>query len=612
MHELRFSAELLAYLALLLGLGGLAGRVAGRPSSFFEQLTLGYGAALAFAFLAAACGLLGPGGAIVGALLGLTGLVLSRGELRRAAAPPRFSRADLLPALMVAAVLLPSFWIALNPAVNWDAAVYHLTLPRIYLEAGGFTPVEMSVYAIWPHGPQLIYAFGLLAGGPPLAKLMHFAAALLVLAGLHHALRRSGLEYWRGGAWVAIAALVVHPLVLFEMQTAYVDLTQAFLFLAAFLALARAGEKPEDAGRALLLAGIAGGGIAVCKPTGLLLLPALLPLLFPYLLARRREGKTGEALLLLATRWLAPILLFWLPWVFRSFKLTGNPFYPFFWTRLGGPDWNEDLARQFVEWQQGIGMGRRPLDYLLLPWRLLTQGEHGFDRFDGRLSLALLPLLLLALFRAARPDPPRLLRPALAAAAIQLALWAFSSQQLRFLIPALPLVALAVGLAAADLAARWPRLGRIGPVFAALLPAVVFSEDPALLRKGLQHAAIYRDPGFVDDPWGAAPAYRERLLELPADVKILLLGSNQGYYVPRPFVADSFFEASQVAAWLADTPREELPAKLAARGITHVLVRLPLRGPYPRPLFELLSEGRQLRPIWSSPGGDAVLLELAR
>ncbi len=615
MHELILIVALLLYLGACLGLGSgfekLLPRLFPAGLGMFERLVLGFAAALPLCFALAAAGWLSRTSAFVLLGLALLGLGLGlRGKRIPGDAPAGFGAAEIVPLLMLGAALLPSFWIAINPAVNWDAAVYHLTLPRIYLEQGGFVPLEMSVYAVWPHGPQLLYAFGLLFGGPPLAKLMHFASGLLVLAGLRHALGRSGLACWRFGAWVAMALFVMHPLVLFELQTAYVDLTQALFFLAAFLGLARAAEAGSDADGYLLLAGFAAGAVAVCKPTGLLFLPALLPLLVSCFLARRCRG-LGSALTAMLLRFAAPILLLWLPWVWRSFRLTGNPFYPFFWDLFGGPDWNAALGDQLLAWQRGMGMGRSPLDYLLLPWRVLTEGDRGYENFDGRLALVAIPFLLLALWRAARPEPPALLRPALATSAIYFALWAMSSQQMRFLIPILPLLALAGGLAAAELAGRFfPRRPLLASALALLLPLIVFAEDPSLLRKGLQHAAIYRDARFVADPWAAAPAFREPLLALPPASKVLLLNWNQGYYSPIPFLADSFFEASQIAAWLEGTPAAELPTVLRGRGVTHVLLGRPWRVRYPQALIELLSVPGPLSPVWRSPDGEFTLYAL--
>lgn len=622
MHELVFLGWLTLFAATFLGLGLLAEfalrRFLPADVGLFGRWVLGLGVALLLAFGLTATGLLGKPASLALLLLAGAGFFWRwRALTSPVALPTRWSRVDLLPGLMLLSVLLPLFLMALSPAVHWDAAVYHLALPRIYLETGGFVPVELSVYSVWPHGPQLVYAFGLLWGGPALAKLLHFGCGILVLGGLAHALRRSELPGWRLGLGVAAFSFLIHPVVLFEMQAAYVDLVMALFYLAAFLFLARTRTAPEaEQPGWLLLAGIAAGGVAVCKPTGALFLAPFLAILLPFWLGRG-PGHDGSAprgrtrlLLLVLTRFLPPILLLWLPWLWRSFRLTGNPLYPFVG---GGPDWSPALAEQLLTWQRGIGMGRTPLDYLLLPWRVLTQGDTGYAHFDGKLSPLLILPLLLALFRASRPSPPPLLRPALAVAGSYFLFWAASSQQMRFLIPMLPLLALAGGLAAADFAAPLlaaPSRWRWAPALALLFPLAVYGNDPALLRKGLQHASVYRHPGFVYDPWDAAPPFRAAINTLPPTAKVLMLNWNQGYFCPRPFLADSFYEASQISDWLEGATTAELPARLAERGVSHVLFHPQWRVRYPPAVMELLGDRDRLRPVWAAPDQSFILFEL--
>lgn len=613
MHELLFIGWLSLFAATFLGLGFLAEGALRRflpdDVGYFGRLVLGLGFSLVATFGLTTAGLLGKPASVV-----LFGLAAAGFFWRRPALPPtlppRLARTDLLPGLMLLSVLLPLFWMALSPAVHWDAAVYHLALPRLYLETGGFVPVELSVYSVWPHGPQLVYGLGLLWGGPALAKLLHFGSAILVLGGLAHVLRRSGQPGWRLGFWVAAFSFLVHPVVLFEMQAAYVDLVMALFYLATFLFLMRAKTAAsEELPSWLLLAGIAAGTVAVCKPTGALFLAPFLAILGPLWLGRSDRARF---LALLFTRFLPPILLLWLPWLWRSFRTTGNPLYPFVW---GGPDWSPTLAEQLLTWQRGIGMGRGALDYLLLPWRVLTQGDTGYAHFDGKLAPWLILPLLLAFWRALRPVPPALLRPALAVAGLYFGLWAASSQQMRFLIPILPLLALAGGLAAADLLASLTapasRYRILAPALALLFPLAVFGNDPALARKGLQHAKVYRDARFVYDPWGAAPPFREAIAALPKTAKVLMLNWNQGYFCPRPFLADSFFEASQIAAWLDGATADALRARLAERGVSHILFHPQWRVRYPPGLLELLNDRTRLRPVWATPDQSFVLFELA-
>jgi hypothetical protein len=95
---------------------------------------------------------------------------------------------------------------------------------------------------------------------------------------------------------------------------------------------------------------------------------------------------------------------------------------------------------------------------------------------------------------------------------------------------------------------------------------------------------------------------------------VLLLDTNQVYFLEREAIADSFFEASQLADWLADatTPRE-LAARLAARGVTHLLWdrRRDWRIDWPASLHALLADPRRARSLYRAIDGRVELFELS-
>ena len=74
-----------------------------------------------------------------------------------------------------------------------------------------------------------------------------------------------------------------------------------------------------------------------------------------------------------------PILALGAPWYAKTALATGNPVYPFAFEVFGGRDWSTALAAQFGNWHAALGMGREPLDYLLLPLRVLVQPDHFGD-----------------------------------------------------------------------------------------------------------------------------------------------------------------------------------------------------------------------------------------
>lgn len=503
---------------------------------------------------------------------------------------------------------LPVWGPALSWQVSWDASTYHLTLPRLYLAAGGFVPVSGNVYSNWPLATELLYAAALALGSHPAAKLLHGAFGLATLWVLWLGARREGRET---AGWIAAPLVLASPVVMFEWGVAYVDLAYAFFFSAGLLFVARWREGSVDATKTLWLAGLCGGALAGVKLSGVLGAAALFAAMLPTLASRVAKGH-GRAAGADALRFGLPVLLLWLPWLAKSALYTGNPVYPLLFGTFGGPDWSDRLSEQFFAWQRSIGMGRGVLDTLLLPLRVTLQAGPGYAEFAGRIGAHW--LVALPLFWPARRHA--LARVALLASAAYFVLWALGSQQARFLVPILPPLALCAGLGVMEGLSRLREARLRRAATAALL---------ALLLLFALHAMRFHAAGALDLlrrlSAGGEAALRADAVHpvhafvatLPPDAKLLLLNTNQGYFLARDYQADSFFEASQIADWLrsADTAAEA-HRRLRERGFSHVL--LARRGwgiAWPAGLVALLGDPALAPRRFGSRDGFEVF-ELAR
>jgi hypothetical protein len=552
---------------------------------------------MAGTFLLAATGQLAP--VPVGGLMVISAMAAAGARWRWGAAPRE----------ALALVSLPLLLVALSPHAPWDAATYHLALPKQFVAAGGFRPVPMSIYSNWPLGTELLFAVAMLVQDHVLAKLLHLGFGLLTL----HAVFLACREFHRpASGWLAAPLLLANPVVLFEMTAAYVDLAYAFFLLSALLFMARALGGGRDANTCLLLAGLCAGVLTGLKLNGFVGAAAIGALSLPTLLTAARRGEARPAMRDLSLRFALPVLLLWLPWLIKSAAYTGDPFYPFLYPLLGGPDWSPALADQLRTWQRSIGMGREALDYLLLPARVILAGGVGYGHFAGQIGafwIALLPLALL--FGLGR----RLVRCCLGASAVYFAAWSLSSQQMRLLIPILPLLSIASAVTVLDLLERLPsarvaRAARCGLPVAAAVVAIVLGRGA--FHRGLEMLPLY---------WSSAPSLQRAVVhpvyafidrELPEDARLLLLNTNQGFFIERDYLADSFFEASQIADWLRPASTVgEVRQRLESRGITHVLIEHRSWGiRYPDALLALLRDPAQVEPRYRPRNGRFTLLEL--
>lgn len=507
--------------------------------------------------------------------------------------------------LLTGAVLL-ALWIqVLWPRIAWDANVYHLTVPRLYLESGGFRRIPFNVYSNWPLNTQLLFALAMAARDYVLAKAVHFAFGLATLLLIYRVARSAGRS-WPG--WVGGVLFLVNPVVLDEFRAAYVDLALAFFLLLAFVMVHHALEENEARGQRLLLAGVFSGVAAGIKPTGI---TAVLCLLALYLVATVRQRRSPRQILDGMARIAVPAGLMLVPWGLKSWILTGNPVYPFFYSVLGGPEWSVELGQQLQQWQQGMGMGRSWADYLLLPIRVVIAGGSGYEHFDGRISPLWLVLVPLAVW-VGRRQP--LITRSLGVAGLYFVLWALTSQQMRFLIPMLPLLSIAAALSLVELGRKAKdSAGRaLQWAVTVLLSATLVLVSSSMLMPAWKSLERYLEIGeaVMDD--AVPPVFEYINQELPKGARLMFLNTNHGFFSGREFVADSFFEASQINAFLSSKEgKRDIGEALQELDITHLLVENRDRHvPWPRSLYEFLNDPELSRRIYRSPDSVYDVVEV--
>lgn len=507
----------------------------------------------------------------------------------RAAGVARPNPSLLVLVVSLGGVLVLLFFQALSPEVATDAQVYHLQVPKLMIGSGGFRPIPFNVYSHWPMNLELLFALALLLKDHVLASLVHFLFGALTVASL--VLFGRQWQSTRGGL-LAAGFFLANGVVLFEMPIAYVDVAAAFFLFVSFWCAARALASTEGRTPNLLTAGVFCGVLAGTKLNAVI---GCVALGLAYVSVRARQAGWARALGEATFGLALPCAALAVPWYIKCAFETGNPFYPLLYEWLGGIEWNAALAEQFDEWHRGIGMGREPLDYLLLPFRVATMGGLGYDRFAGTLNPAWIVLVPASLLGARRRP---IVAWCLAAGLLYFALWSLSSQQSRFLIPALPLLSAAAGMAVSDLLAgegRWRRIAE---------PAVyVASAAGLIVITGLTATSYgWRGPQLsAESREQAVPrVFRQLNQQLPATARVLFVSVNRAFFCEREVLADSFFEASQVNELLLKRRSSvELLSELRSRGITHVLRWRHNRGlRYPRTFRQILNDPRASRLVF--------------
>jgi hypothetical protein len=280
------------------------------------------------------------------------------------------------------------------------------------------------------------------------------------------------------------------------------------------------------------------------------------------------------------------------PWYLRAWYYTGNPLFPMFYDVLTGlgvdvARWDEGKEGGWQAAMERYGHGRSPIDLLLLPWRMTWHG----GLYAGSLGpawLLLLPLIPLFWRRIGRD-----LRILSALALVYLALWAspYSSFQLRYLVPLVPVLGV---LAAAALRHLRPLLRRAGwrrapaivgglvvaamvlnlPPFFALkdarewTPSIMRSVGPGawLTVLGVRDADRYLVRRVR--PYGAVLFMNEAL---PDDARVVTFAGAVHFYA-RPEVVHDYSRCVAHATWgYASGEEERAHAALREAGVTHIL-----------------------------------------
>ena len=117
-----------------------------------------------------------------------------------------------------------SLSLALAPAFATDALVYHLAVPKAYLEAGGIINLPNNVFSFYPQHTEMLYLFALAMGTDHLAQLTGLGIVFLLLIALHQYYRQKGSATY---ALLVPTVFLSTPAFFTVAYSAYVDLQAA-------------------------------------------------------------------------------------------------------------------------------------------------------------------------------------------------------------------------------------------------------------------------------------------------------------------------------------------------------------------------------------------------
>jgi hypothetical protein len=341
-------------------------------------------------------------------LIGAASILAARHEWR-IPARPKLTRWSFL--------FLPYFVLyffnAMAPEISYDGSRYHLALVGRYFREHGFHSAPDTLYAALSQGVEMLYLFAYTFGRHSAAAMVHFVFLAALAWQLYAwALRRGWTLAGRCAAFLVFAS----PIVGVDGTSAYVDVAVAAIAFTLFYVLDL--WSPTRDSRLLVAAGLLAGFAFAAKYTAFLAVPYALAVV----LWKTRSPRVIAALA-------SFVAIEALPWLLKDYLQFGNPLAPFFNHWFPNPHFTSAFESSYRAGLASLGP-YRPAD---LPLQVTM-----FGSMSGPLGPVFLlsPLALLALRSAVAR---RLLLPA----AVFGAAW-FANVNTRFLIPAIPFLALAL------------------------------------------------------------------------------------------------------------------------------------------------------------------------
>ncbi|MGI8785429.1 MAG: ArnT family glycosyltransferase [Acidobacteriota bacterium] len=537
------------------------------------QCALGLGLLAYGVFALGLAGLL-YGVVLAGGLLALTWLL--RREIRdqfawvcaqSAALFCRYRRNAWLwvPLLLALAALAFPLIYALAPEVAFDSVCFYSEYARENLKAHRilFFPNLRATHQ--PFTPVQLFELGMELGGAAGAKLIHFLFFVLLALWVYGLGRLGG----RKSAYIGLLLFISIPVLQWEAAAAMIDLPHA---LFALCALTLVLLRPLNT-HTLVASGLFFGLALASKHQASFFGPFLLVLLAVRVrdFGWRRGG--GKILLFFLTA-----LVVVAPWYLKSYLQTGNPVFPLAQRVFQSPY----LNRQIVEIEDAerarFGLGKGAVAAALLPVRFVTQ-PTAFRGSPGALAALALPLLWLVLLRRRTVDFGIVL-VLVAVAYGYTALWFVTVQEIRFLVPVMPIYAVLLGLLLRPGASRPASLTVLAGLTlyaVCYLPPVYTKLQPAFeLRLNADSLALQTVLGRVDkDTYIARDfpsiyVYRYINEHLPADAYVMS-GDGAAYYCDRPFL----YTFSKDGTYIFEhSDAESIARRSVEKGVTHAVFDL--------------------------------------
>jgi 4-amino-4-deoxy-L-arabinose transferase-like glycosyltransferase len=511
----------------------------------FYSIIIGIGIIGHFILLIGMLKLLYPVAAIIlitaGILLFIVNLLNNRAQYispLKISLPTRIDWFSVLLLLVIISNIGYSFFAnVLIPPLNTDEVAYHMAVPKIYVAHHAISYVSTIPYSNWPFETEMIYTLGLLLSSEIFAHLLTWFSLIAICTYLWY----FGNKYFTGQAGLLAAAIFSStPLVLTLAGTGLIELPLTmYVVLATFTLLEWfiSGDKAF-----FILSGIF-GGLAASTKLNAAVIPVILGaciIIYGIVISHPKKIRilkqfSGYGLLAFSVV---------LPWYLKTFIQTGNPFWPFLWNILGGKNWDMTGTEYLLNFIQHPNLPISLQNWILGLWKITTNpsqyGSFGYDL--SWIYLVLLPLPVLAIIWY-KSQNKQIFIWLCSLSLIFYTSWFLQTQQTRFLMPALGLFSLVIGVGISWFfnIFRWKWKIVFPILMIAFLGANNWTIEPS--RRSIVNYNLYYLAGsisrnkFLEDNVAGYKVFEYVNANLQEDANIwLALYEVRGYYLDRNYL----------------------------------------------------------------------------
>lgn len=472
---------------------------------------------------------------------------------------------DKTAAILLVVSLLAGILLVLTPETGKDALIYHLAVPKLFLNHHGIYFIEGNIFSNYPLLSEMLFIIGLFLDSDIMARSMHFVALLLILLGMYQFIRHKLTEH----KFPILSLLIFYtiPSVFISSSMAYNDLFLAFHSMAAVFAFINWFDRNEPGW--LIVCGVF-SGLAIASKYTALLLPFLGCL--GILWASQRQLMEPQKVFRVLFLYLLVAVIVGSPFYVKNLIMTGNSFYPFLYEIFGGKGWEPGQARAYDLFVQNLGMGRELIDYILLIWNVSLHAKLDSPQFDGIIG----PIFLLTLpFAFGMRKVNISLKIFMIYSMFTFLFWAGSAQQIRYLIPIFPFLAILTGYVLSYYRRQTIIFSVLIIITAGCLAFNGYHIANYFLKVrplGIIIGTENRDT-FLSRMVPSYNIYRFANINLPGDSKIFLIYmKNLGFLCEHNFYSDSMNESYTIQKILSQslTPAR-VHEELEKRGFTHIM-----------------------------------------